>query len=227
MTGHIQYCVMRAPFGGLRIRTEIVDASLMITQVQYLSDLDKASRPLNELAKDAKDQIETYFGDGHNRNIQIEYIHEENPMGTIGSVAMVQHFEHDYILVTNSDILTNLDYEHFFIDTVKKQADLAVVTIPYQVNVPYAVLETHEGQIQSLKEKPTYTYYSNGGIYLMKKEMLSFIPPNAHFNATDLIESLIYAGKKVSSYPLLGYWLDIGNPDDYQKAQQDLPHIQF
>lgn len=173
------------------------------------------------------DQIETYFGDGHSRNIQIEYIREENPMGTIGSVAMVQHFEHDYILVTNSDILTNLDYEHFFIDTFKKQADLAVVTIPYQVNVPYAVLETHDGQIQSLKEKPTYTYYSNGGIYLMKKEVLSFIPQNAHFNATDLIESLIHAGKKVSSYPLLGYWLDIGNPDDYQKAQQDLPHIQF
>ena len=65
LTGHIQHCVLRAPFGGLRIRTEIVDASLMIAQVQYLTHLDKVSRPSNELAKDAKEQIEAYFDDPH------------------------------------------------------------------------------------------------------------------------------------------------------------------
>lgn len=65
LTGYIQHCVIRAPFGGLRIRTEIVDASLMITQVQYLTHLDKVSRPLNELAKDAKEQMEAYFDDPH------------------------------------------------------------------------------------------------------------------------------------------------------------------
>jgi methylated-DNA-[protein]-cysteine S-methyltransferase len=65
LSAHVQHCVIRAPFGGLRIRTEIVDASLMITQIQYLSHLDKASQPLNELAKDAKEQIETYFDDPH------------------------------------------------------------------------------------------------------------------------------------------------------------------
>ena len=65
LTGHVQYCMMRTPFGGLRIRTEIVDASLMISQVQYLSHLDKVSRPLNELAKNAKEQIENYLDDPH------------------------------------------------------------------------------------------------------------------------------------------------------------------
>ena len=65
LTGRIQHCEMRAPFGGLRIRTEIVDASLMISQIQYLSNLDKVSRPLNDLAKDAKEQMEAYFDDPH------------------------------------------------------------------------------------------------------------------------------------------------------------------
>jgi NDP-sugar pyrophosphorylase family protein len=95
------------------------------------------------------------------------------------------------------------------------------------VNIPYAVLETAEGNIINLKEKPTYTYYSNGGIYLIKKSVLDFLPKNAHFNATDLIEQLIIAGKKVFSYPLVGYWLDIGCHQDFERAQVDIKNIKF
>jgi NDP-sugar pyrophosphorylase family protein len=127
----------------------------------------------------------------------------------------------------NSDLLTNLDYEHFYIDFIKQDADFAVVTIPYQVNVPYAVLETTNGEIKSFKEKPIYTYYSNGGIYLMKKSVLNFLPKEAIFNATDLMEKLIEENKKVVSYPLLGYWLDIGKHEDFEKAQIDIKQIRF
>lgn len=172
-------------------------------------------------------QIETYFGNGKDRNITIEYIWEEEPMGTIGAVSKINNFSHDYILVTNSDVLTNLDYEHFFLDFINQDADFAVVTIPYQVSIPYAVLETINGQVLSFKEKPTYTYYSNGGIYLMKKTALNYVPKNSHFNATDLMEKLIIEKKKVISYPLLGYWLDIGQHDDFQKAQNDINQIRF
>ena len=73
-------------------------------------------------------------------------------------------------------------------------------------------------EVLSFKEKPTYTYFSNGGIYLMKKEVLEVIPLNQFFNATDLMERLISQGKKVVSYPHRGYWLDIGRPDDYIEA---------
>lgn len=173
------------------------------------------------------EQIETHFGRGKNKNIEIEYIWEDEPLGTIGAVSKIKNFKHDYILVTNSDLLTNIDYEQFFLEFIEEDADLAVLSIPYQVSIPYAVLETTERQIRSFKEKPTYTYYSNGGIYLMKKEVLKNIPMNAFFNATDLMEDLIKNGFKVISYPFSGYWLDIGKHEDFEKAQNDIKHIMF
>jgi len=172
-------------------------------------------------------QIEEYFGNGNNKNVIIKYAWETEPLGTIGVISKINDFEHDYILVTNSDLLTNLDYEHFFLDFFNQNADFSVVTIPYQVNVPYAVLETNNGHIVDFKEKPTYTYYSNGGIYLMKKDVIKHIPENTFYNTTDLLEHLIKTGKKVVSYPLAGYWLDIGSHDDYLKAQKDILQIKF
>ncbi len=173
------------------------------------------------------EQLEQFFNDGSSKNVNIKYVWEDQPLGTIGGVSKIDNFQHDYILITNSDILTNLDYEHFFLEFLKQDADLAVVTIPYTVNVPYAVLETDNGHVVNFKEKPTYVYYSNGGIYLLKRSVLELLPFNAHCNATDLMETLIQKGKKVFSYPLIGYWLDIGNPEDFRKAQTDIEYINF
>lgn len=173
------------------------------------------------------EQIESYFGSGKEKNINIKYIWENDPLGTIGAVSQITDFEHDYILVTNSDLLTNLDYEDFFQDFLKQDADLAVLTIPYQVSIPYAVLETKDGEVKSFKEKPTYTYYSNGGVYLMKKEMINLIPHNTFYNATDLMEEIIKKNLKVVSYPLSGYWLDVGKHEDFEKAQSDIKYIKF
>ncbi|NRT15102.1 dTDP-glucose pyrophosphorylase [Flavobacterium sp. 28A] len=173
------------------------------------------------------EQIVSHFGDGAERNIKINYVWEDVALGTIGAVSKIDNFIHDYVLIMNSDLLTNLDYEHLFLDFISKDADFSVVTIPYQVNVPYAVLETEGGHVKSFKEKPTYTYYSNGGIYLMKKTVLKYLPKEAFFNATDLIDKLIDEKLKVVSYPLVGYWLDIGKHDDFQKAQEDIKQIKF
>jgi dTDP-glucose pyrophosphorylase/mRNA-degrading endonuclease RelE of RelBE toxin-antitoxin system len=173
------------------------------------------------------EQIENYFGNGKDKNIDINYVWEDEPLGTIGAVSKIDNLQHDYVLVMNSDILTNVDYEQLFLDFVEKDADFSVVTIPYDVNIPYAVLETVDGEIKSFKEKPTYTYYSNGGIYLMKKSVLKYLPNNKFFNATDLIERLIEENLKVVTFPLLGYWLDIGKHEDFKKAQEDIKHIKL
>ena len=173
------------------------------------------------------EQIENHFGQGIEKNVKIEYVWENEPLGTIGAVSQIKNFEHDYILVTNSDLLTNIDYEQFFLEFINQDADLAVLTIPYQVNIPYAVLETNNGEVRSFKEKPTYTYYSNGGIYLMKKEMLRYIPHDTFFNATDLMEELIKNKLKVISFPFSGYWLDVGKHEDFEKAQIDIKHIKM
>ncbi len=173
------------------------------------------------------EQIETHFGDGSHKDVSIEYIWEDQPLGTIGAVSKIKNFKHDYVLLTNSDLLTNLDYEDFFLDFLKHDADLSVVSIPYHVNIPYAVLETKNQAILSFREKPTYTYYSNGGIYLMKRSVLEYLPKDSFFNATDLIEVLINDGKKVMSYNLNGYWLDIGKHEDFEKAQIDINQVKF
>jgi NDP-sugar pyrophosphorylase family protein len=88
-------------------------------------------------------------------------------------------------------------------------------------------MEVQDNLVTGLKEKPTYTHYSNAGIYLMKKEVLDLIPKNQVFNATDFMEKLIEHGKKVVAYPLVSYWLDIGKHEDFQKAQQDIKNIKF
>lgn len=173
------------------------------------------------------EQIESYFGSGREKNINVQYVWESEPMGTIGAVSKIENFEHDYILVTNSDLLTNIDYEQFFLEFTRQNADFAVLTIPYQVNVPYAVLETTGGRVKGFREKPTYTYYSNGGIYLMRKEMLKFIPKNRFFNTTDLMETLLENDLKVISFPFSGYWLDVGKHEDFEKAQIDINNIKF
>jgi dTDP-glucose pyrophosphorylase len=173
------------------------------------------------------EKLQNFLGDGALKNVKIKYLWEDDPLGTIGAITKIESFIHDYVLVTNSDILTNLDYEDFFLAFLAADADLSVLTIPYEVSVPYAVLETSNGHVMSFKEKPTYTYYSNGGVYLMKRTVANTIPKNRFFNATDLIEHLIKDGKKVHSYPLHGYWIDIGRMEDYNKAQKDIYHVKF
>jgi NDP-sugar pyrophosphorylase family protein len=173
------------------------------------------------------EQIQNYFGNGASKNISIEYVWEDEPLGTIGAVSKIDNFKHDYILVTNSDLLTNIDYEQFFLEFINQNADLAILTIPYNVSIPYAVLETQMGEVKSFKEKPTYTYFSNGGVYLIKKEMLNYLPKNEFYNATDLIEELIHKSHRVISVPFNGFWLDIGRHEDFEKAKLDIVNLKL
>ncbi|HEY1032731.1 MAG TPA: nucleotidyltransferase family protein [Flavipsychrobacter sp.] len=169
-----------------------------------------------------------YFQDGASKGLSIQYVHEDKPLGTLGSVKLCRQNEHDYVMVMNSDLLTNIDYEAFFQTFIRSGADMAVATTSYQVEVPYGVLEVDNGNfVNSLKEKPRYTYYSNAGIYLVKRELLSFVPDREFYNVTDLMDMLIRQGKKLVSFPILGYWLDIGKHEDFRKAQEDIKFINF
>lgn len=173
------------------------------------------------------DKITGYFGDGSSKNVNISYITEKDKLGTIGSLSLANEFINDNILVMNSDLLTNIDLEEFYTEFENKEADMSIACVPYIVNIPYAILDTDTDKVLSLQEKPNLTYHSNAGIYLIKKEHIDKIPKNAFFNATDLIEKLIAENKKVTYYPILGYWLDIGKMDDFRKAQNDITHIKF
>lgn len=172
------------------------------------------------------DCIKDYFGNGCDKGVSIKYVHEDKPLGTLGSVKLVEELEHDYVMVMNSDLLTDIDYNGFFQQFIASGADMAVATTSYHVDVPYGVMEVENGNLVSaLKEKPRYTYYSNAGIYIIKKELLSLVPHNEFYNVTDLMESLIEEGRKLVSFPILGYWLDIGKHEDFKKAQEDIKSL--
>lgn len=175
------------------------------------------------------DLIKNHLGDGKNKGISINYITEDKPMGTIGSVSKINNIENDYVLLTNSDILTNINYEDFYLDCISKNADMSVVSIPYNVDIPYAVLSSKDDddKICSFVEKPTYTYYSNGGIYLIKKSILNKIPKNKFYNSTDLMNLLIKENHNIISYKTSDYWLDIGKHQDFKKANNDIDRINF
>lgn len=173
-------------------------------------------------------QLVDYFGDGSNKGARIEYLREEIPLGTIGSVLLANNFIYDDILVMNSDLLTNIDFTDFFRVFKESKADMAVATTSYHVDVPYAVLEVNsDNSVSALSEKPRYTYYSNAGIYFIKKELLDLIPKGLFYDITDLMDVLLSNGNKIITYPITGYWLDIGKHDDFRKAQEDIKHIKL
>lgn len=173
------------------------------------------------------DKIIDHYKDGSDREQKISYIHEDEPLGTIGAARKFEKFENDYVLIMNSDLLTNIDLARMFQDLLDENADMVVATTEYKVNVPYGVVETTENRISALKEKPTYVYYSNAGIYIIKKKVIEEIPKGKHFNATDLIELLLKNNKNVLNYPIQGYWLDIGKKSDFEKALKDVAKIDF
>ncbi len=174
------------------------------------------------------EQLESYFNNGASKKVSIKYVREQNPLGTIGSILLVDEFYHDDILVMNSDLLTNIDYADFYKAFKDADADMAVAATSYHVDVPYAVLEVDEKNLAtSLKEKPRYTYYSNAGIYFLKKKVLELIPPDEYFDITDLMQIILAKQKKLITYPITGYWLDIGKPEDFKQAQEDIKHIKL
>ncbi len=174
------------------------------------------------------EQLVDYFGTGESKGIDIKYVTEERPLGTIGSILLVENFYNDDIIVMNSDLLTNIDFADFFKTYKESGADMAVAATSYHVDVPYAVLEVADGvEVKSLKEKPRYTYYSNAGIYIIKKEILKMIPENQFYDITDLMERVLEMNLKLVTYPINGYWLDVGKHEDFKKAQEDIKHIKL
>lgn len=170
------------------------------------------------------EQLEEHFSRPHN-GVQVQTVREPKHLGTIGGIRFVKEFYNDTILVMNSDLFTNINYEDFYLHFKEHNADMSVAAVPYTISVPYGIFNLEGREIHGLIEKPTYNYYANAGIYLVKKKTIEEIPDDTFFNATDLIEKLIAERKKVIRFPLNGTWIDIGNPQEYQKANELVNHI--
>lgn len=171
-----------------------------------------------------KEQLEEHFAEPRN-NVQVKTVREPKFLGTIGSIKFVENFYNDTVLLMNSDLFTNIDYEDFFLHFKEHNADMSIAAVPYTISVPYGIFKLDGRNVKGVLEKPTYNYYANAGIYLIKRELLDLIPEGEFFNATDFMEMLMKNGYKVIRFPLNGTWIDIGNPQEYQKAKELVKHI--
>ena len=166
------------------------------------------------------EQIEEHFSKPYNGQ-KVKCVREGKFLGTIGSLDIIDNWHNDTILLMNSDLFTNIDFESFYIHFKKYDADMSVAAVPYNVNIPYGIFEIENTrEIKGVKEKPSFYYYANAGIYLIKRELLSLIPKDTFYNATDFMDKLIELGKKVIRFPIAGYWIDIGKPEDFKSVQE-------
>lgn len=165
-----------------------------------------------------KEQLEEHFAEPK-QGVQVNTVCEPKFLGTMGSIQFVEIFYNDTVLMMNSDLFTNIDYEDFFLHFKEHDADMSIAAVPYTISVPYGIFRLDGRDVKGVLEKPTYNYYANAGIYLIKRELLNLIPQDTFFNATDFIDLLMQKGYKVIRFPLNGTWIDIGNPQEYQKAK--------
>lgn len=171
-----------------------------------------------------KEQIIEHFKEERG-NVKVNCVTEPKFLGTMGSIQFINDFHNDAILVMNSDLFTNINYEDFYLHFKENDADISVVAVPYTISIPYGILDLDGRNIKGLLEKPIYNHYANGGIYLIKRKMLECIPKDTFFNATDLIETAIANNRKVIRFPLNGTWIDIGNHQEYNKAKDLIKYL--
>jgi dTDP-glucose pyrophosphorylase/glutaredoxin len=166
--------------------------------------------------------IEEYFKDGKEFDVNIEYIRETKKLGTAGSIALVKEKFTKPFIVINGDILTGIDFDKFLNHHIKNNFNITVGVRNYEINVPYGVLVTGNMLIESLEEKPTYKFHINGGVYAVNPEVIKYIQQDEIYNMTDLIEDAMKNKYKSGIYEITEYWTDIGQIDDYRKANTDI-----
>jgi len=164
--------------------------------------------------------IVSHFGDGQDFGVQIRYLEEDQPLGTAGSLNMLSLTE-EPILVVNGDVLTQIDYRSMLDFHKQQNAEMTVAVRLHEFQIPYGVMEVRQGEIKAMTEKPTLNYEINAGVYLLNPGVLDYLPKNQPYDMPDLINRLIANGRRVVSFPIHEYWLDINEYEDYQQALQD------
>jgi NDP-mannose synthase len=161
--------------------------------------------------------IKAFFMDGSKWGIHIDYSSEDRPLGTMGPLKLIKDLPEDF-LVMNGDVLTNLDFSKFFDSHIKQKRIFTISSYVREQTVDYGVLETLNGKLNSLQEKPLMQYEVSMGVYMMSKNALEYIPSDAMYGFDNLMYDLITADHHVEVKVFQGYWLDIGRPDDYETA---------
>jgi len=165
-----------------------------------------------------KQQIKDYFGKGENWNVEIEYIDEQQPLGTAGALSLLPQRPDQPILVINGDVLTRTDYVKLLQFHDEYHASATVCVRKHETMVPFGVVETKGAQILSIEEKPVLTHFFNTGIYALNPEILELLSLGEVCDMPQLIEKALKKDFSICAFPIHEYWLDVGHPDSYKQA---------
>ncbi|HTD53991.1 MAG TPA: nucleotidyltransferase family protein [Silvibacterium sp.] len=162
-----------------------------------------------------------YFQDGKDFGIHIEYVDEDQPTGTAGSLAKAAVSDLP-LLVINGDILTSVDFRAMLQFHREHAAEMTVAVQQYEVRIPYGVISTDGIDAVCITEKPSMRHFVNAGIYLIQPSVCRMVPADRPFDMPDLITQLIEAQKRVICFPIREYWLDVGQMEHYERASADI-----
>lgn len=168
------------------------------------------------------DQIREYFQDGSQYGVSINYIHEDVPLGTAGSLGLLPNNLPDLpIIMMNGDILTKVDFKQLLDFHKSNAAEATMCVRGYDFQVPYGVVKIDGYNIKQIEEKPIYNFFVNAGIYVLNKKLIDKIHFNTHLDITDFLEKELNK-EVVKAFPIHEYWLDIGRMEEYEKAHNDV-----
>lgn len=168
------------------------------------------------------EQIIDYFESGEKYDVKIQYIHEETPLGTAGSLGLLpEHLPDLPMIVMNGDILTKVDFKNLLNFHYENSSEATMCVREYDFQVPYGVIEIDNSKIKKIEEKPIHSFFVNAGIYVLDKSLINRIDGKSYLDMTDLLNKEINKSG-VCVFPIHEYWLDIGHMNEYEKANREI-----
>jgi len=166
--------------------------------------------------------IRAHFKNGDQYGVSVRYIHEDMPLGTAGSLGLLPDNLPDLpIIMMNGDLLTKVDFQHLLDFHGNHNAEATMCVREYDFQVPFGVVAIDDGSIREIKEKPIHKFFVNAGIYVLNKNLIKKVDGKSYLDMPDFLEKELDIGK-VNAFPIHEYWLDIGQMEEYEKANQDV-----
>ncbi|MBC7466802.1 MAG: nucleotidyltransferase family protein [Bdellovibrio sp.] len=167
------------------------------------------------------DMIMDHFGDGSRLGLEIDYLHEDKPLGTCGALSLLKEKPTEPFFVMNGDLLTRANFSTI-LEYHSSQKSFATMCVrEHSFEVPYGVVKSDGNKIISIEEKPKEITFINAGIYVLSPEVLDYIDSNNYLDMPTLFMNLAKKDKNILSCVLRDYWLDIGRMEDFHRAQTD------
>ena len=172
--------------------------------------------------------IMAYFGSGEKIGIDIDYSFEDKPLSTIAPIKLINNLP-EHFLVMNGDVLTDLDYIDLYRSHLEAESDLTIATYQRDVTIDFGVLEidNNSSKLTDFHEKPSYHFSVSMGVYVFNRSLLELVPFNEPYGLDDLVIDMLNKQRSINVYQFKGYWLDIGRPDDYEKANKDIDNPKY